>query len=151
MAVGHPLFHNSHSPQIPRPTSASAPRRLSDLLSFQKAEVVYDITFRFAHKFLAKSDRTVDQMIQSARSGKKNISGRQQGRSDVEGNRNQAHQRGPRQFGGIAGRLPRLPPRPRLGFGTRTPRKRCMSASWDAGRRRPTRSTASSWKPARPR
>ena len=43
------------------------------LLSFQKAEVIYDITFRFAHKFLAKGDRTIDQMIQSARSGKKNI------------------------------------------------------------------------------
>jgi four helix bundle suffix protein len=44
-----------------------------DLLSFQKAEVVYDITFRFCHKFLAKSDRTIDQMVQAARSGKKNI------------------------------------------------------------------------------
>jgi len=43
------------------------------LLSFQKAEVVYDLTFRFAHKFLARGDRTIDQMIQSARSGKKNI------------------------------------------------------------------------------
>jgi len=43
------------------------------LLSFQKAEIIYDITFRFAHKFLSKSDRTIDQMIQSARSGKKNI------------------------------------------------------------------------------
>jgi four helix bundle suffix protein len=58
--------HNSH-PIIP-------PRGdYQTLLSFQKAEVVYDITFRFAHKFLAKSDRTIDQMIQSARSGKKNI------------------------------------------------------------------------------
>lgn len=43
------------------------------LLSFQKAEVIYDITFRFAHKYLTKGDRTVDQMIQSARSGKQNI------------------------------------------------------------------------------
>ena len=43
------------------------------LHSFHKAEVVYDITFRFAHKYLSKGDRTVDQMIQSARSGKKNI------------------------------------------------------------------------------
>lgn len=43
------------------------------LLSFQKAEVIYDITFRFAHKFLAKGDRTIDQMIQAARSGKKNV------------------------------------------------------------------------------
>ncbi len=43
------------------------------LLSFQKAEVVYDITFHFCHKFLARGDRTIDQMIQAARSGKKNI------------------------------------------------------------------------------
>jgi four helix bundle suffix protein len=43
------------------------------LFSFQKAEIVYDITFRFAHKFLSRGDRTIDQMIQSARSGKKNI------------------------------------------------------------------------------
>jgi four helix bundle suffix protein len=44
-----------------------------ELLSFQKAEVVYDLTFRFCHKFLSKGDRTIDQMIQAARSGKKNI------------------------------------------------------------------------------
>src|ERR1043165_9258066 len=44
------------------------------LLSYQKAEVVYDITFRFCHKFLKLGDRTVDQMIQAARSGKQNIS-----------------------------------------------------------------------------
>ncbi len=43
------------------------------LLSFQKAEVIFDITFRFAHTFLEKSDRTIDQMIQAARSGKKNL------------------------------------------------------------------------------
>lgn len=43
------------------------------LHSFHKAEVVYDITFRFAHKFLAKGDRTIDQRIQAARSGKKNV------------------------------------------------------------------------------
>jgi four helix bundle suffix protein len=35
--------------------------------------VIYDITFRFAHEFLARGDRTIDQMIQSARSGKQNI------------------------------------------------------------------------------
>lgn len=45
----------------------------TELLSFQKAEVIYDLTFRFAHKFLSRGDRTIDQMIQSARSGKKNI------------------------------------------------------------------------------
>src|SRR6185503_19563599 len=45
-----------------------------ELLSYQKAEVVYDLTFRFCHKFLTKGDRTIDQMIQAARSGKQNIS-----------------------------------------------------------------------------
>ena len=44
-----------------------------DLLSFQKARIVYDGTVRFCERFLNKRDRTVDQMIQSARSGKKNI------------------------------------------------------------------------------
>ncbi len=43
------------------------------LLSYQKAEVIYDITFRFAHQFLERGDRTIDQMVQSARSGKQNI------------------------------------------------------------------------------
>jgi four helix bundle suffix protein len=43
-------------------------------LSYQKAEVVYDLTYRFCQRFLSKSDRTVDQMVQAARSGKQNIS-----------------------------------------------------------------------------
>ncbi len=43
------------------------------LLSYQKAEVVYDITYRFCHRFLSKGDRTIDQMVQAARSGKQNI------------------------------------------------------------------------------
>ena len=63
--------HKSHAPNADR---LLPPRGdYQTLLSFQKAEVVYDITFRFAHKFLSRSDRTVDQMIQSARSGKQNI------------------------------------------------------------------------------
>ena len=45
-----------------------------ELKSYQKAEVVYDLTFHFCQKFLAKGDRTIDQMIQAARSGKQNIS-----------------------------------------------------------------------------
>lgn len=43
------------------------------LHSFQKAEVIYDLTFFFCHQYLQKNDRTVDQMIQAARSGKQNI------------------------------------------------------------------------------
>ncbi len=44
-----------------------------DLLSFRKAEIVYDATVRFCEAFLDKRDRTVDQMVQAARSGKQNI------------------------------------------------------------------------------
>ena len=47
--------------------------RYRDLLSFRKAEVIYDVTFRFCERFLSRRDRTVDQMIQAARSGKQNI------------------------------------------------------------------------------
>jgi four helix bundle suffix protein len=43
------------------------------LLSYQKAEIVYDATGYFCNRFLDKRDRTRDQMIQSARSGKQNI------------------------------------------------------------------------------
>jgi four helix bundle protein len=35
--------------------------------------VIYDFTFRFCEKLIAKGDRTRDQMIQAARSGKQNI------------------------------------------------------------------------------
>lgn len=43
------------------------------LIVYQKAECIYDITFHFAHRFLEKGDRTIDQMVQAARSGKQNI------------------------------------------------------------------------------
>lgn len=43
------------------------------LLSYQKAEIVYDATVYFCSRFLNKRDRTYDQMIQAARSGKQNI------------------------------------------------------------------------------
>ena len=44
-----------------------------ELLSFQKARVVYDGTVKFCERFLEKRDRTYDQMVQAARSGKQNI------------------------------------------------------------------------------
>lgn len=44
-----------------------------NLIAYQKAECIYDITYYFAHKFLKPGDRTIDQMIQAARSGKQNI------------------------------------------------------------------------------
>jgi four helix bundle suffix protein len=42
-------------------------------LSYQKAEIVYDATVYFCDRFLSKRDRTYDQMVQAARSGKQNI------------------------------------------------------------------------------
>jgi len=52
----------SRIPLIHRPLqNACSPRGdYRTLLSFQKAEVIYDITFRFAHKFLSRTDRTID-------------------------------------------------------------------------------------------
>lgn len=43
------------------------------LLCYQKSDVIYQITFFFCNKFLSRGDRTVDQMVQAARSGKQNI------------------------------------------------------------------------------
>jgi hypothetical protein len=43
------------------------------LLSYQKAEIVYDFTYRFCQRFLSRQNRTNDQMIQAGRSGKQNI------------------------------------------------------------------------------
>ena len=44
-----------------------------DLLSFQKARIVYDGTVWFCRRYIEKRDRTYDQMVQAARSGKQNI------------------------------------------------------------------------------
>jgi|LSQX01.3.fsa_nt_gb four helix bundle suffix protein len=44
-----------------------------NLLSYQRAEVVYDATVRFCQAVFSKYDRMVDQMVQAARSGKQNI------------------------------------------------------------------------------
>lgn len=43
------------------------------LLSYQKTDVIYQMTYYFCTNFLSRGDRTVDQMIQAARSGKQNI------------------------------------------------------------------------------
>ena len=43
------------------------------LLSYQKTEVIFEMTYYFCHTYLQKGDRTIDQMVQAARSGKQNI------------------------------------------------------------------------------
>lgn len=40
---------------------------------FRKAEAIYDLTYYFLQGHIAKTDRTYDQMLQAARSGKQNI------------------------------------------------------------------------------
>ena len=43
------------------------------LYFYQKANVLYQLTFVFTKRFLKIGDRTIDQMVQAARSGKQNI------------------------------------------------------------------------------
>ena len=43
------------------------------LLSYQKAETVYDATVCFCDRFIDRRSRTHDQMVQAARSGVQNI------------------------------------------------------------------------------
>lgn len=44
-----------------------------NLITYQKSEIIYDGTIYFTKRFFQKYDRTVDQMVQAARSGKQNI------------------------------------------------------------------------------
>jgi restriction system protein len=44
-----------------------------ELRSFQIATIIYDATYWFCEKFLDSRSRTVDQMVQAARSGRQNI------------------------------------------------------------------------------
>lgn len=44
-----------------------------NLITYQKAEIIYDGTVYFTKRFFNKYDRTIDQMVQAARSGKQNI------------------------------------------------------------------------------
>ncbi|MBO9595480.1 MAG: four helix bundle suffix domain-containing protein [Niabella sp.] len=43
------------------------------LITFKKAEIIYDGTIFFTGRYFKKYDRTIDQMVQAARSGKQNI------------------------------------------------------------------------------
>lgn len=44
-----------------------------NLITFKKTEIIYDGTVYFCNRFFKKYDRTIDQMVQAARSGKQNI------------------------------------------------------------------------------
>ena len=67
-------------PRVLRPQT-----RWEDLFFYQKAVTLYQLTFAFAERFLQKGDRTIDQMVQAARSGKQNIvEGSADGRTSTE-------------------------------------------------------------------
>ncbi len=57
-----------------------------ELRFYQKSEALYQMTFVFCERFFPKyGDRTVDQMLQAARSGKQNIiEGSEDGRTSTE-------------------------------------------------------------------
>lgn len=44
-----------------------------NLVVYKISEVIYDVTYYFTQNYLRKGDRTIDQMVQAARSGKQNI------------------------------------------------------------------------------
>jgi len=44
-----------------------------ELKSFQMSEIVFDGTVKFCERFVDRFSRTTDQMVQAARSGRKNI------------------------------------------------------------------------------
>lgn len=52
-----------------------------NLICYRKAELIYDITCHFAYSAFGHGNRTIDQMVQAARSGKQNII---EGNADLE-------------------------------------------------------------------
>lgn len=73
--IQNPL--NNQNPQNSQnPTTTFLPQHghYRNLRIYQVTEIIYDITYHFTQHYLEKGDRTIDQMIQAARSGKQNIS-----------------------------------------------------------------------------
>lgn len=73
---------NQNNQNNQNPQSSQSPQKLTflpqhghyrNLRVYQVTEMIYDITFHFCQRFLQKGDRTIDQMVQAARSGKQNI------------------------------------------------------------------------------
>ena len=64
--------YNGHKPLEPQ-TFLPKKGNYEGLLVYKKATAIFDLTFFFTQHFLSKGDRTIDQMVQAARSGKQNI------------------------------------------------------------------------------
>ena len=75
---GHPTDRSDPADRSDR-TLPARPARLRPsggyrkLRSFQAATVIYDATVSFCHRVMDPRSRTVDQMVQAARSGRQNI------------------------------------------------------------------------------
>ena len=67
--------NNLNTPSNPKPPYTFLPQHghYRHLRVYQVTEMIYDITYYFTQHYLQRGDRTVDQMIQAARSGKQNI------------------------------------------------------------------------------
>lgn len=73
--------NNQKTPSTPStPNTPKSPRTFlprhghyRNLRVYQVTEAIYDITYYFTQQYLRRGDRTIDQMIQAARSGKQNI------------------------------------------------------------------------------
>ena len=63
----------SPNPPLPPTTFLNQHGHYRNLRVYKVAEIIYDITYYFANKYLRMGDRTIDQMVQAARSGKQNI------------------------------------------------------------------------------
>jgi four helix bundle suffix protein len=70
------IQNNQNSQNTPNPPTTFLPQHghYRNLRVYQVTEIIYDITYHFTQHYLEKGDRTIDQMIQAARSGKQNIS-----------------------------------------------------------------------------
>lgn len=67
--------NNAPENNIPKKPNTFLPKHgfYRQLKVYQVTEIIYDITFYFTQKYLRYGDRTNDQMVQAARSGKQNI------------------------------------------------------------------------------
>ena len=76
---GHRTEQPDQMSQTDRTGALDRPKRIRPsggyrkLRSFQATTVIYDATVSFCDRFLDKRSRTVDQMVQAARSGRQNI------------------------------------------------------------------------------
>ncbi|MCR4659534.1 MAG: four helix bundle suffix domain-containing protein [Bacteroidales bacterium] len=69
-----PSNQNIPNTQKPKPyTFLPRHGHYRNLRVYQVTEMIYDITYYFTQHYLQHGDRTVDQMVQAARSGKQNI------------------------------------------------------------------------------